>query len=405
MSTSVSKYGSFDDFAHSEAPGWNRSGGGDRLKNWKKEGRVVIWLPLNQPPILVRRHPFPIGVERDNNGEKTLAYWSVGHLCWESEATLRDERKRNNDGSRVAPPESCPLCKMQEWLYQQVKITGEIDWLDDVFAFSGATEAKDNKRLKAGGILGFFGSQYLKDEEKDEMQKAGIYAKDAWSQKTGAKPEYLFCVVDNDAPEKGIQVAFEPSSVGEAVKDVLAKAVKSRGAEGSYARHPFAIELNKNPKPKTFSDFYEACPLEKVGLTVEMEEILRGGVPDISKHLIPFNGAKMRAMMEKHALIDMPFDEFFSSKPPQEDTEGTGFPFGANAPEQKPAPVATKTRGPARAPKVEAPTIPCDVCKHPMLETDTKCAKCGAEYGEEEDEAPPPPPPWSWSEARKAKLG
>lgn len=389
MTSAVSKYGSFDDYAASETPGWNRAGG-DRLKNWKKDGEITIWLPLNQPPLVVWRHQFPIAVTRDKDKEATLAYWMRGHVCWESEATLKDERKRVREtGARIIPPTACPLCKMQEWLYQQVKVLEKIDWMTDIFRFDGATNPKDNLVLKAGGMLGFFGSKFMSEEEKAEMAAAGVKGTEAWKQKVGAKPECLVCVVDNNEPDKGIQTTFEPISVGEAIKDVLRKAVESRGPEASYSKKPYAIKLKKDPNAKSFNETYDAVAIEKIGLSHEIEAAIIGQVPDLSMHLRPFNGLKFRAFLEKHALIKMPFDEFFSAEAPNaEGNEDDSFDYGANEKE-------LKNENP---PGVEL--APCDSCNRPLAVTATKCV-CGAEYAIEEE---PPPPPVQKA-ARRAKMG
>jgi len=367
-------------------------------------------------------------VEIERDGEKTTEVWGGTFNCWEPEDVLKRQYKRNDDGSRQAPPTICPHCMLLEYLRGMVRAE-KISWTEPVFRFAGGDEGAAQTLTVAGLYNGFSGD--LSRQEVAELRRAGIRRDEAWKENTMAKCSYVFSIVDHLEPEKGVQIAIETTALGDAVKRVIRDQIDALGAaEGHPLKNPYAIRWQYKPKEVEFSKKYHALAMPRLELSPEIRDLIFDApAPDLTSIVGRGNVASLRAVMEAHALIDLPFDRLFAAaeqqeqapaprahdtghqtrpagpKPPARasapahDEDAHGAPhvpaneMTRRPPPDAPAPARRQAKPPAPAGPVEpvrAPgtvTIPCDACNAPMAEDEDTCWKCGAKY---ELDAPPP---------------
>jgi hypothetical protein len=372
-----------------------RDGSGDRvpdgsLKKWKSQSErtsAMVFHHTEVGPQLFWSHQFPrkVSYKDKDTGEQVTNYWGRAHVCSEDEDYLFQQYRWANGEPKVRP-KRCPLCKLTVWLRQQVEAEN-IGWLDPVFQFEGLT-------LVAAGLFGYLNKK-LTPEEIAEMRANKLTQKESWKQSAVAKAQWLFTVVDNEKPEDGLQVLTESNLLGEKMQEVLRDTQESLGVEGGdYCAHPYAIEWVNDPTQKSFSDRYKARRIERVKLSPEVEELIRGDVPKerIAKALEKPDYGALRDFMEEYCVLEgVPFDDIFSGA--DAEPEYAQPPKDAPAAKAKQAPkVETKAApvpkaAPAKRTKKEEPppppesgTLPCDKCGAPMRDTDTECAKCGTKY-------------------------
>jgi hypothetical protein len=388
---------SVEDFlSHSSRAGGN-------FMTWKKDGKVEVWLHTKRLPIALWRHQFPkVTIKEDDDGEAKREVFMGSMNCQEDEAVLKQQYFTDDDGIRQAPPVRCPICLFTEWVRMQV-VEGQLSWTKPVFKLDHERDPSRSIVLHAGGIYGAFGERDMDDDKKKELAAAGISLKVAWREKVLAGLNYVFCVVDNAHPDKGILVSTEAGLLGDKVKDVIADTRVSLGDdEGNPYLNPYCFQWiyfkDEQPNKK-----YKARPLLKVKMTPAIEAlILKTPAPDVSKVIEPFNSDTLRAFMERNCLLKgVPWDDIFKNalkvgdksnkeEQPKEEKAEAGGRRRKKKEEPKPAP--------------EAKTIPCDECKKPMLETATKCDNCGAEYEVTADEPAPPSPPAQTKKRSEAKA-
>lgn len=281
-----------------------------RLSNWRKdenakrnqlgdrECSVLVWLHTQATFQARWIHQWPGIVELKKTN--TRAVWSRDFVCLEDEATLRSQYKRR-DGERVNPPKICPHCLLTEAVRKGV-VKGDFKWTDPLFVF----ETEDDKKvLHAGGIYGAFKSQKLTDVEKAEMAAAKISPKDAWKEIAMAKCTYVCRVVENDHPEKGIQVAVEIDSIGDAMKRKLFEEIQGRGDQGNPMINPYALKWSYYPDEADFRKRYSVIPMPIVKLSDDVRELICNTPPPSVDYLMkPANMKVLRASMEEYCVTD-----------------------------------------------------------------------------------------------------
>lgn len=385
--------------------GHSTSGGGSKFLNWRKREPPVIdtWLHTKSSIVALWRHPWPRIVEIDRNGEKQTEVWGGTFNCWEPEDVLKRQYKRNDDGSRVAPPTICPHCILLEHLRTEVR-EGRLSWTEPAFRF----EAGDGTAtvLTVGGLYNGFGGDLSRQEVAD-LRKAGIKLTEAWKENTMSKCAYVFSIVDHSEPEKGVQIAVETTALGDVVKRVIRDQIDSIGAaDGHPFKNPYAIRWQYRPKEQKFDQKYHALVMPKLELSPEVRDLIFDAPsPDLRSTIERGNIASLRSVMEARALIDLPFDSIFAAaeklvgvKPDQAPAPRAAAPSQARpatskapAPPLAPAPAEEPAKAaPRRAAKPAGPVapvyppgtviLPCDACKADMAETDDTCWKCGAKY-------------------------
>ncbi len=434
-----------------------RGGGKSNYLKWDET--ATIWLSCRSSIFTLWRHPWTRVevVENKDTHEKSSEIWGDKLGCFEVESVLTEQYRRDRDtGERDVPPQVCPHCKMIDDVYMRCRdgnavgleliekrrpglkdLTSEdvdavdaellkrgLMWfLSPLFEFRGnirdwRTKAvvADRKILHAGGIFNAFGNKNLSPEWKALMAKVSrerggpIFSKNAFQQNSQAKCEYLYVVVDNEHPERGLQIAIETSLLGDKMKTEIAKRMKSMGREkGNPILHPYAFEWkNDRTEGQSFDKLYDATALETMKPTAAIEKLIRDTAPpDTSRDTAKFNLRTHRARLEKYAapagkLLDL--DRYFEAAlrlgldkepAPQEPEHG--------APEVGRQPVA-----PQAARQAPAPTPPaaddeaefgCDAilangqeCGAPMKASDPVCPACGFVYDVVKEPEPPPPP-------------
>lgn len=383
------EFDSIDDFLK------HRSREGSKfLRGWKEKGWIEVWLHTKQLPIALWQHRFPRMQVSEKDGASTVTFFGQSLNCLEDENVLKQQNKYNPDGSRAVPPTKCPVCKLLVTLENMV-LDGKLGWTDPVFRFEGATDPKHNIVLHAGGIYGSFGGK-LNEAEQAKLRAAGIsQQEDGWKESAVAKLNYAFVVVDDAAPQEGVQVMIETGLLGDKVKDVIngriAALVRMHGKDGAEKmgnplKTPYIFKLTHNKtRGIPFNQKYGALYIE-APLRPEIEELIKGPKPDLTQVLAPLNPAVLRGVMEKYAVVDLPWDEIFGKDVVASDGQQPAEAAQADADIEFPPKEAPKP-APAGGRRVAAPppaptvaTLPCEKCGHPMLETEDLCKKCGQRY-------------------------
>jgi hypothetical protein len=366
---------------------------------------IDTWLHTKSGIVALWRHGWPRVVEIERDGVKNTEVWSGNFNCWEPEDVLRRQHKRNEDGSRIIPPKVCPMCILIEHIRDEVR-AGRIGWLDPVFAFKGEDE-KTSITLTAAGMYNGFGGELSRQDVAD-MRRAGIQRTEAWKQNTMPKCSYVFSVLDNGAPEAGVMPAIETTALGDAVKRVIRDMIESLGeTEGHPLRTPYAIRWMYQPEEAEFNKKYRALAMPRLAYTDEIRALIEESpAPDISNLIGRGDIATLRASMEEHALIKLPFDRIFAAA----EAEGGGQrsaaapkapPSAPRAPEVHTEPAkaepARARRGSAAKAEPKKPDyppgtviIPCDRCGAEMADYDDTCWKCGAKYELDDADVAPP---------------
>lgn len=391
---------SIDDFLNhqsSERRGYS-------LRDWKKRGSARIWLHTGRLPQARWAHNVPQLTVYDDKrtGDQVTAMWSRDLGCWEDEGFLKTQYRRDEEGQlENAEPKRCGVCRLVNTVYLLIA-AGKLDWTEPVFRFEGSTNPDHDQIIHAGGLTSMFGSDRLSKEQEAYLKSKRIYKSEAWRENFHGKASYVFCLVDEDNVGDGVQVETMTSVVGDHIKRVIRHAKKSLGDEaGNPMRNPFCIELSYD-KSKIFSQRYDACRIEQVKLSSEVERLIKSTPPSISRVMRPFNQKLLRAFFEEHAVIELPWDQIFKVPQlvPEGEDEDTDFP-PKDEPEQKrdrAIPEAGPPVGrrmavdpPKQESKPDVAMIPCDKCKTPMREDEVKCKGCGAVYTFDEEPKKPTP--------------
>lgn len=429
-----------------------RGGGKSNYLKWDET--ATIWLSCRSSIFTLWRHPWTRVevVENKDTHEKTNEIWGDKLGCYEVENVLTEQYRRDRDtGERDVPPQTCPHCKMIDDVYMRCRegnpvglgliekrrpglrdvTSADVDavdaellkrglmwFLSPLFEFRGnirdwRTKAvvADRKILHAGGVFNAFGNKNLSPEWKILMAKVSrekggpIFSKNAYQQNAQSKCEYLYVVVDNDHPERGLQIAIETSLLGDKMKTEIAKRMKSLGREkGNPILHPYPFEWkNDRTEGQSFDKLYDATALETMRPTAAIEKLIRDTPPpDTSRDTAKFNLRTHRARLEKYAAPAgklLALDAYFEialrlglDKEPAAEAEHP-------APEVGRHPPLPPSAAPAPSPAVvdDEAEFACDAlvngaeCGAPMKASDPVCPACGFVY--DVVKAPEPPPP------------
>jgi len=359
--------------------------GSKKLKSWAKEkGFLNFWLHTKQLPTAVWYHRIPelvIRTDKDDPTRTLRNVWGRQHACWEDESILKKQRFRTADGYREHPPKSCGLCRLAEAIREAI-IAKEMKDTDVVFEFTGSDKPEENVHLHAGG----FTSLWKRDLEKADVERlaaSGIYASKVWSETALAKLNYVFVGVVHDDPASGVQVAIQTQLLGDKVKKLINDEIASKpGNLGNPFLSPYCIQFLYRPEEKKFDEKYHARRFDKYAITPEIERLITGDRPDLSRYLDRFNQAEVLAALEKRATPvakKLPWDKLWSPSDPVVDAMRAAEPARTRV--QVPETVA------APAALTEEWGDPCEPpCGAPMKKGQAVCGKCGARY----EDAPEP---------------
>jgi hypothetical protein len=388
-----------------------RGGGRQKLlKDWtddedRRDPRtglftIVVWLHPAASILALYRHGWKKLVVREDRDTRAVKkdIWTDRLVCYEDESVLREQHFRDrNTGVRDNPPKLCPHCLMTEHVYTEVR-QGRMSWTQPLFRFSGADDARQNCVLHAGGLFNAFGNKKLTDAQKKEMADVSpadggpLYPREAWKQTQIPKLEYAFTVVDDAHPENGVAVTVESNLLGQKVQEVIRKSIKELGTEdGNIGRKPYALEWSYDPKEGIeFSKVYDVTRLGKVALRPVVATLLRGEAPSLEQLAKRFNLEEHRANLERHALVKLPWDQFFEparklASHPQAAVQSDVGPV------ERASEVWEKTNVEHPVPKEELFACDGPGCDAALRATDPKCPKCGYVYVVEPPPASDPP--------------
>lgn len=367
---------------------------GERLGDWKKkgDGSVTLWLSVAAGVIAYPSwsHNFKRLAEFEDRetGDKRVVVYNAKFVCHEDEGILRSQHKRDDDGNRLKPPNVCPYCILSEFLRRAIR-EEKISWVEPVFQFDPGDPDKVVE-LRAGGICNLFGKKDLTTDEIRELKHARIRRDEAWKENGLSRLQYVFQVVRDDKPDEGVLVASESQILGEkmkaAIRQMQRRAAKARKSpdHGNPLKFPYAFEWLYHEEER-FSDRYEVIALDEREVPKDIRKVIESKeLPDLSAYLKPGNCRKLRAQMEEHSLVDLPWDEIF--RPAEEaglmrdDGEEDGTDFDPEKIERG-APEARGSEGGDGDRGADDP-LQCDACEAPIGEKDEACGACGAEYDE-----------------------
>lgn len=367
------------------------------LGNWKTNGKVDVWVHTSALPHIRWSHgaiPKMVTIEDRGTHEVENRVWFTKWVCHEQENVLKVQNKRES-GMRVLPPEHCAICRMLETVREMVT-SGRLDWLTPIFKFEGDRPA-ETTILHAGGIwMSRKDSEELESTQVKRARDAGIRTDELWKENAQANADYVFRVVDDSAPDAGVQIAEVPVTLGDSFKMMIMDRRRQRRKDdskdfGDPFKDPYAMEwiYNKAGKP---ADKYRAVAMPNLELTPAIQAAIYGEAPDIARLVTPFNIQEMRGYLEANCLIDLPWDEIFTLKErtaPQTHVAAkpTTAPAAKAAPrEQEPEPRpsrAVKAQPAARAPfpsDDDEKAVECEACGKAMWDDAPDCTRCGAKY-------------------------
>lgn len=373
------------------------------LRGWKKRNPPAVntFLHTRAPIIALWQHNFPKLVTREDERKNSrIEVWGGTINCMESEDVLRRQYNRDSDDDREHYPMVCPMCRTIETVRTMVG-DGTLAITAPVFVFEG-TDPQKSRTITAGGLFNAFSDEdKLDSAQLKAMRAAGISPRDAWMENAYAKCNYVFTVVDADDLASGVMVATETTLLGDKVKTCINDELTGQGDEdGNPLVTPYCIRWEHRPREQEFGKRYHALAMRKVPVTDELLKLIVEQDPPSTDHITePPNLRALRAMLEQHCKVDLPWDEIFG---PAEDAAGDKPPeAGPDVPthpdakpleltEEKPAPEPEKP-APAEAAAEDDDIIVCDECEAEMAADQFVCPGCGVEYNEEGEIIKRPP--------------
>lgn len=382
----MGEFRTVDDFlSHKGSEG----GGGKRLKSWAKDpGYMNFWLHTKQMPCSVWYHRFfelVVRTDKDDRSKQLKNVWGRQHACWESEDILKKQRFRTESGRREHPPTKCGACRLIEAIRELID-DGKLQDTDVLFIFDGADDPTENKKVHAGGLCNIWRND-APNEEKERLKKAGIFLSKSWEENAVAKLSYVFAGVNHDAPGDGLQIAVQTQLLGDQVKRTIRNEVASKDGDlGNPFINPYCIRFIYKADEKKFGDKYDALRIDRLKLTPEIQKLIYGERPDISRYTKKFNQKELRASLEAHATPIakklLPWDEIFNV--PQLVDERSESPESEKS-ESKPTEKPSQKPAHAAADELDDP---CEDCGAEMKKGQTQCKRCGAKYAADPEPAP-----------------
>jgi len=338
-----------------------------RSSEWKKEGKLDLWLHTKSRIAAVWRHSFWRIVERtdkETNKKEKIVVFSPWN-CHEDEQVLKRQFKRRADGTRVVPPECCPFDKLAEAV-RMMAVRGEIRWTDPILKFEG-DDRSQTTLVRAGDFWGAFSSGDLSEEEIGQMRRAGVAKRDAWKTSLVPKCSYVFCGADDANLGDGPRILIEGEALGRAMQRAIEREIERHGSKelGNPFKHPVLFRWTFDDS-KDFSDKYDVRVLGKQPSDEVLAVIRDAEPPDTSDEVARGDVDELRALLESHALVKLPLDACFPAR---------------DAASAQPKPAASPS---APAGIEGSERYDCDHCggKEVMSIDDLACPKCGANYGQ-----------------------
>lgn len=369
------------------------------LKNWRPDnvGEITVWLHTQAPIVPSFNHVFMLEDEvNDKETGRPKQILRYPRFVSPDPKVVHENQYFREGGELRVLPDQDPFLILREWLRK----AEHIGLNDAVFEWR---DFKNKQRVTW---------------ERGELSGLEKRGKQNFGHSLDTKTEFVYVVIDNADLGSGIVLAREGKLLGQKMGEVIKQQMSQFGEEeGDPKQHPYAFRwVARSMKTvKSPMDSYVVYKDEKAKLTDEVRGLIEAEeYPDPLPHGQPGDGdmVKIRDAMEKAAKVELPFDLIFSEDPEERRALITGRAGKRTPPKSKaanpPAPKAAavpppQAAAPAAAPaaagrrkKVDKPAepppelIPCEDCSTPMLPTEAKCAKCGAEYEVDAPAAPPP---------------
>lgn len=292
-------------------------GGFNRLRNWKEDGEIIIWIHTNTRIYKRGFHMVPYaGIKKDENtGKERKSILYLPFVCHEDINALIREGKRH-------VPEHCPVCRFIDYL----KNNGDIEDMETVWDSSIGDRKRDRICTKADFV--------------GDVEGGGD-----WRLTFKPAIQYVMGVIDHDNLGEGIRVATEKFSLGEKIKKAVQKEIDRRGPEkGDPDLNPYAFKWIFDSSARQAADYYDAYPFERAEITPEIEELLSQEALDLNPWISPGDTKLLREAMEAHVTVDdVDFDELFDNVLPNEGTQQPDEP--EEVPEDdEPKPKAKKAK-------------------------------------------------------------
>jgi len=207
---------------------------------------------------------------------------------------------------------------------------------------------------------------------KGDLIKAKGYEKNFKNRILDARTEYLFCVVDNDDVEKGLQLLTLTGNAGEKLWDALISDLE----EGNFdpetddiadflAENPIALRL-KYDKEARPADKYKAGVSSRTKMTDEVAEILAKEPLDVMMGCDPdledtTDGGSTYAILKRMCVVDCPMLSADVKEETQEDEEVEAKPEEEKPKETKKKKKKQKAKSSNGVPKDEPKDEPDEV--------------------------------------------
>ena len=440
--------------------------GGSFLGSWKKNvdedhGEITVWLTTKCMPFAFWAHPMQAVIESQDK-LKVVPRMFGCHEAGIMKQIRKDQvvsaslqRWRLDNGEAEHTPELCPQCILTDVVARMVD-KGELGFTDVVFEWIGGDNTVE---IMAGGIYGEFRKKpaKLSRDKQVAMRKAKVSESEAYKHDMKTNMKFFFVIADDANPDKGLLTTSESEGFGDKVKAaILAEKLKvakqhkftdvnDPRLNASPLREKWDPSLN--PYPFVWSYDNTQDPAKKASVIAmngtEIPEVIRELIfntelPDllaIESAIEPGNCYELRAELEAHCKVQLPWDEIFGPAeaaglmhPPGESKEertpevvtkaaattqqsapsasgairigddhivwknkafkpGPEFkgrevhllaPEGATDADVSRAIAAFKTVA-----KEVAEIVSCEHCDAQMTTFDPSCPKCGAEYSDE----------------------
>lgn len=333
--------------------------GGSFLGNWKKNkdedhGEIMIWFPRTFMPRSIWAHPIFNVIETQESKLKVVPrLWGCHEagiermIKGEKVSSAHLQKWRNDNGQAEHTPDICPECILTDVVARLVD-EGKIGFTDVVFEWVGD---ESTTQILAGGIYGHFRKKKgLTREQQVAMRKAGIRQDEAFKHDLRTNMKF-FCVIADDAnPDKGLLTAVESEGFGAKIKAAILAERKKVAAQNRFTddmdprmlKSPLRDQWDPSINPYPFIWSYDntqdaqnkasVIAMRGTEMTDAIRELVMGDeLPDvlsIEPALEPGNCYELRAELEAHCKVDLPWDEIFGPaekaglmKPPSESKE------------------------------------------------------------------------------------
>lgn len=364
---------------------------------------AIVWLHAGSGVIAHSRYVHSFPTYKTNRDGETYLNFGMTYVSPESDRVCEQQyfrESKESDSPMKVPPSLDPFLLLREWLRNEIN-SGRMSPEQIVFRWKNP-KAKDNQNP----IIEWKAGHLSRLEKRGRM--TGMHSLDA-------KLEYIFLLVDNDAPDQGVQQYISTKGLGKALRDEIQRQIKSDGVEeGNPLLNPYALRFVYNPNASSPNDFYSVGRYNRARLTDEISELIHSqNYPDVERICKPRDDEKLliRSAMEAAAEIELPLDLLFNTgwqtenpysdddTEPQTpsvdssvDSEDSGDepeiePLARPDEDEEPKvrrrkKVKKEENPPVRRKRKKVKTIPCDDCGFQMLETWNSCPSCGCEYEE-----------------------